>query len=94
MRGGGSLSEIGQPRYDKIDALLKIERVLQDQFHADDRVRDAEMAVLQMRESCLHDHRNVAVAEAFAQRVRKWRDYMREALREDGVPAPDDPSQR
>ena len=87
------MSDMGESWYDKLDGLFNIERVLEDQFHADDRVRDAEMAALQTREASPLDERSVSVAEAFAQRVRNWREYMREALREDGVPAPDDPSQ-
>ena len=87
-----SMSDMGESWYDKLDGLLNIERVLEEQFHADDRVREAEMAALQTREASPLDERSVAVAEAFAQRVRNWRKYLREALREDGVPAPDDPS--
>ena len=82
--------------YDKISALFDTERVLQKQFHADDRVRDADAELLRVRETCKADggdaSRLVAISEAFAHRVRGWRKYTQEDLRRDGVPSPSDAS--
>ena len=64
------MSDMGASWYDKLDGLLNIERVLEEQFHADDRVREAEMAALQTREASPLDERSVSVIEAFAQRLR------------------------
>ena len=75
--------------YDKLHELLDAERVLQRQFSADDRVRNAELVASQVHESLTdtsvetNDARNLAKKAAFAHRVRKWREFTRESLRED-----------
>ena len=85
--------------YDQIHAVFDVEQALQKQFHADERVREAEAAVLLYGEGASasngeNPERTLVVREAFANRVRNWRDFTRDALRADGVPAPSDPSAR
>jgi hypothetical protein len=80
--------------YDKVNELLNVERLLQLQFHADDRVREAELSVIRAQEVAdANAHADASTKElilkqAFAQRVRQWRDLTRQALRDDGVVAP------
>ena len=64
--------------YDQLKELLDPERVLQRQFSADDRVRNAELAASQVRESLTDtsvaandETRKIAIKEAFAHRVCK-----------------------
>ena len=85
--------------YDQIHQVFDVEQALQKQFQADERVREAEAAALLHGDGASVSggedaERMLAVRQAFAHRVRNWRDFTREALRADGVPAPSDPTAR
>ena len=85
---------------DQIDRLLNIEVYLQSYFHADERVRTAEFDLVTAREKCTADgvseadKQNAALLEAWRDRVLRWRENLREDLRADAVPAPQDPQKR
>ena len=93
--------ERGDVWNDQLNELLGTERVLQRQFSADDRVRNAELAASQVCESLTDTSvaandktRKIAIKQLFAQRVCKWRELTRESLREDSVQAPNDSGER
>ena len=65
-------------------------------FSVDDRVRDADTALLDAEDALANAadvtiaQRALTVAKAFSHRVRNWRDLTRTDMRADAVPAPSD----
>ena len=85
-------SQHGATWYESVNVLLDVESYLRKYFHADERVQDAELALLHdddEKDACA-----VQMKEVFRDRAIAFRCNMRGLLREDGVPAPSDGSVR
>ena len=78
--------------HNQIHTLLDVEEYLQTYFHADERVRSAELELADAGEK--GDLPDVRLKRAFLQRVLALRENQRRLLRADGVPAPNDASAR
>ena len=82
--------------YDQVHEVLDVERYLLQCFSVDDRVRDADTALLDAEDALANAadvtiaQRALTVAKAFSHRVRNWRDLTRTDMRADAVPAPSD----
>ena len=70
--------------------VLGIENYLQNYFEADARVQEAEQLVVDMMAGETSDpgFENIPAAEAWRDRVIKWRENLRNDLEKDSVPAP------
>ena len=89
----------GETWYGQLHDIFDVAQVLQRQFKADDRVREAEAEGLVATPLAGNDgdddaSRRYVLHELFAKRVRAWRETTLEALRSDAVPAPSDPAAR
>ena len=73
-----------------MNEVLSIENYLQNYFEADARVLEAEQLVVDMTAGEAPDpgFEDLAAAEAWRNRVIKWRGNLRNDLERDSVPAP------
>ena len=83
-----------------VDDVLDVEQYLRRHFHAGDRLRDAEAAVVCAEEAATATpgdpalQAKVAQARLWRERVLRWCGLQREALRADAVPVPGAPDRR